>query len=82
MEWINVKDRLPTARDGYGDADRNVLVWCDGQLMVMAYCEMRDDDGHEVDVWCNCYGEIDGDPEWDDNYEPTHWMDLPTEPKN
>jgi len=28
--------------------------------------------------WANCYGDINGDGEVDDDYQPTHWMALPS----
>lgn len=32
-------------------------------------------------VWCNCYCHLYDDPQFDDDYEVTHWMPLPTPPK-
>ncbi len=79
MNWILVKDRLPEKRkDGTYD---NVFTWCNGQLCVMCLAFMRDDDNNLCLVWCNCHGYIDGDGEFDDNYEPTHWMPLPEKPE-
>lgn len=78
MQWVSVEERLPKLIEGK-DYSENVLAICGGNLMVMAYCHSNDEEigGY---YWANCYGDINGDPEWDDNYEPTHWMPLPASP--
>ena len=76
--WIDVKDRTPDTIDGK-DYSENVFVICDGKLEVMSYGWV---DAEPVGgwVWSNCYGDIRGDSEWDDEYKPTHWMPLPKPP--
>lgn len=89
-KWIKVLDRLPecdhpmhhngSGVDRYSD---NVLVWCNDRLMVLCLDYIKDDDGHYGYCWANCMGDINcTDPEYDDHYEPTHWMPLPTKPED
>ena len=92
MSWVSVKDRLPEIKhkfphngsglEGYSD---NVLAWCNDRLMVLCLNEgwMEDEDMNRVwgYCWSSCDGDIDCyDPEWDDDYMPTHWMPLPEKP--
>ena len=76
--WISVEDKKPDIIDGEGYSE-NVLAVCDGRLMIMCYCyiEAGEDSGY---AWCNCYGDINGDGEFDDEYNVTHWMPLPSPP--
>jgi hypothetical protein len=76
--WIDVKDRTPDAIEGK-DYSENVFVICDGKLEVMSYgwVDAEPEGGW---VWSNCYGDINGEGEWDDDYKPTHWMPLPSLP--
>lgn len=76
--WISVEDRTPAPIKGK-DWSENVLAFCEGRLMVMAYCWLTDGENSGW-TWCNCYGDINGDPEFDDEYSPTYWMPLPTPP--
>ncbi len=79
LRWVSVDERKP---DTVGDTDwsLNVLAICDGKLMVMSYGYI-DGEGEESGwVWANCYGDINGDSEWDGDYSPTHWMPLPQSP--
>lgn len=78
LRWVKVKDATPPMIEGK-DYSENVLVICDGKLGVMAYCWFDCDD-HSGTAWCNCYGDINGDPEFDDGYFPTYWTPLPTAP--
>jgi hypothetical protein len=76
--WISVEDRLPELTDGCSE---NVLVYENKQVQVMCLSHMKDDDNNWCVVWCKVYDGLDGDGEFDDNYEPTHWMPLPKAPK-
>ena len=77
MEWISVKDKLPDLIEGK-DYSETVLVSCNGELMVMTLSFLPDDNGRWSFFWANCYGDINGDGEVDDDYQPTHWMALPS----
>lgn len=81
MDWIDVKERTPDLIEGK-DYSENVLAVLNGRLAVMAYCYIKDDDGGWFYAWANCYGNIDGECEWDDNYNVTHWMPLPDPPQH
>lgn len=74
--WISVKDKLPEIIKGK-DYSENVLASCNGELMVVTRSFNYDDNGNYSWFWANCYGNIDGDGEIDDDYEITHWMPLP-----
>lgn len=82
MEWVSVKDRTPDLIEGE-NYSKNVLAVLDGQLAVMNLVYVIGDDDLEGGyAWANCYGDIHADGEWDDEYEPTHWMPLPELPTN
>ncbi len=70
-KWISVEDALP-------DEGVNVFAGDSDDYGVYAYCYI---DG--VWVWCNTYNDIQGDPEYDDDYADkiTHWRPLPSPPK-
>ena len=78
--WINVTDRLPEIPEGE-TCSENVLAIENGKLKVMClvYIQEGDIEGKSYNgyVWANCYGDIDGEGEWDDDYAPTKWMPLP-----
>ena len=78
-KWISVKKGKPKLIKGK-DYSENVLAFCNGRLEVMcwSYIEADEDSGF---AWCNCYGDIHGDGEFDDEYKPTHWQPLPSPPK-
>ena len=77
--WVRVQDGLPPLIDDK-DYSENVIAFCNGILMVMCYMYINEDGGGYV--WANCYGDIKGDAEFDDDYYPTHWMPLPTPPND
>lgn len=79
-KWISVDENLPEVKKENDNWSDNVLAWCSGTLHIMSYGWVDEGDEGRGYVWANCYGLIDGDPEWDDNYTPTHWMPLPAEP--
>ncbi len=71
MNWISVKDKLP-------EHEGNVLAVLDGEVCIMAYQLLSDSDGTFWWAWCYVYyGGLQGDAEWEDHYEPTHWMEIP-----
>ena len=72
MNWINVNERLP-------EHGNNVLAVLYGKVCVMC-CDTIIESGETYRAWCYVYDGLDGDGIFDDNYEPTHWMELPTAP--
>lgn len=78
-EWIKVEDKVPEMIEGK-DYSENVIAICDGKRMVMNYARIYDD-GNSFYAWCNCYGDIDGDAEFDDEYNPNMWVPIPIPPK-
>jgi hypothetical protein len=80
--WIEIKPgcEMPATIEGK-DYSANVLVILDGKIGVMAYCYI-DCDEDSGWAWCNCYGDINGDPEFDSDYKPTHWQPLPPIPRD
>lgn len=77
--WISVNDFVPELLEGK-DYSANVLAIKDGALAVMAYCWINND-AESGCAWADCYGDIHGDAEFDDDYKPTHWMNLPKPPQ-
>lgn len=75
--WINAMDEQPTLNDE--NYSENVLAICNGQLMVMCYCyNPSEDDAERGFFWSNCNGKIDGDAEFDDEYDVTFWQYFPS----
>ncbi len=74
--WIDAKKYQPeVSEENYSD---RVLAICDGELMVMCYCyNPSEDDEERGYFWANCYGDINGECEFDDNYEVQYWQPLP-----
>jgi hypothetical protein len=70
--WHNVNDELPKFIEGKTYSE-NVFAICKELqgIQVFAFCHMM-----TSNVWANCYGNIDGDAEWDDNYTITHWKRI------
>lgn len=78
--WIKVEDELPELIKGH-DYSENVWVICDGILAIMCVFFIREDDGYLG--WANCYGKFNGDGEYDDQYNVTHWKKInPPQPPN
>lgn len=71
MEWISTGEGRPAK-------GINVLAVVDGsdRLEVMAYCKMVNS-GKTYYAWCTCYGDINGDAFYDDDYKVIKWMYLP-----
>jgi hypothetical protein len=78
-KWISTKTPPPMIEEK--NYSENVFAILEGELAVMCFCYMPDDNGEWCYAWCNCYGQIDGDAEFDENYYPTLWMPMPTVPK-
>ncbi len=75
--WINVMDEHPTLNEE--NHSENVLAICKGQLMVMCYCyNPSEDESERGFFWSNCNGQIEGDAEFDDEYDVTFWQYLPS----
>jgi len=74
--WIKCADELP-------ELDTPVWIRTADDIIVIA------ERGSSTDgwMWSACYGQFFADGKWDavdgdasDEYEPTHWMALPTPP--
>lgn len=70
--WISVKEKLP-------EHENNVLAVLDGQVCIMNYFPFEEN-GEITQVWGYVYDGINGDGIYDDNYNPTHWMEIPSPP--
>jgi hypothetical protein len=78
--WINAIDEQPELINNENYSP-NVLAVCNGKLMIMCYCyNPSEDDNERGYFWANCYGNIDGEAEFDDDYEVTFWQYLPELP--
>ena len=76
--WIDAIKEQPELIENE-DYSPNVLAICNGQLMVMCYCyNPSEDESENGFFWSNCNGQIDGDAEFDDEYDVTHWQYLPS----
>jgi len=78
-KWIKCSDRLPEIIEGEAYS-QNVLAIVDGYTNIQVMCLFWID-AQSGFVWCNCYGKIDGDGEFDDNYNVLMWMPLPQMPE-
>lgn len=85
-DWVKVEDGLPFVKEGE-DNSENVFAIVNDRIHIMAWCYIDegfdDESGKDLSgwVWCTCNDDIYGDPEFDDNYEVTHWRYLPKSPK-
>ncbi len=76
--WIDAEIEQPELIEDQ-NYSKNVLAICGGQLMVMCYCyNLSDDDDERGFFWANCNGQIDGDAEFDDDYDVTYWHHFPS----
>ena len=75
MEWISVKDRLP-------EYDVPVLVISKTYPNEVTTAVLRYEDGWHWEQYAG-YGFLSDKDcyEFDDDYQYTHWMPLPTPPK-
>ena len=82
MKWIDASEKLPPLIEGE-DYSENVLAMVEGyeNIQVMCLCWIFNEGEQSGYAWANCYGKIDGDAEFDDNYIVTHWIPLPEPPK-
>ena len=76
--WIDANEAQPLLVENE-DYSPNVLAICNGQLMVMCYCyNPSEDDAERGFFWANCNGNIDGEAEFDNEYDVTFWQYLPS----
>lgn len=77
--WISV-DTPPEIMKDQTYSENVFVVW-EGKVEVMAHCSIND--GEETGrVWCNCYGDINGEPQYDADYHPNLWRPIPKVPVN
>ena len=77
------KTGFPDLIEGKDFSD-NVLAEVEGYTdpQVMCLCWIAsENDGESGYAWANCYGKIDGECEFDDNYNVIRWTEIPTTPK-
>ena len=77
MRWRDPKEELPELLPGC-DYSNNVLAQVEGftETQVMGLLYIPDEEGGWGYVWANCYGDINGEAEWDDNYEVLGWRPI------
>ena len=79
--WISVNERLPELKGEFPDRSSDtVLAWIPSGMILAKYLYIDEGDDGKGYVWCQVYDGLDGDAEWDDNYEVSHWCPLPTAP--
>jgi len=79
-EWVSLNRTSPNLIEGKNYSE-NVLAWCNNELKVMCYCYIDSEDDEERGyVWADCNYDINGDAEFDDDYDVTHWQPLPSPP--
>lgn len=77
MRWRDPEEELPELLPGC-DYSNNVLAQVEGftETQVMCLLFIPDDEGGWGYVWGNCYGDINGEAEWDDDYEIIGWRPI------
>lgn len=77
MRWRDPKEELPELLPGC-DYSNNVLAQVEGfaETQVMCLIFIPDDEGGWGYVWANCYGDINGEAEWDDDYKVIGWRPI------
>ena len=70
--WNSVNEKLP-------EHENNVLAVLNGQVCIMNYFSFQEN-GEKNMVWGYVYDGVNGDGIFDDNYYPTHWMEIPCPP--
>ena len=75
--WRDPKEELPELLPGC-DYSNNVLAQVEGftETQVMCLVFIPDDEGEWGYAWANCYGNINGEAEWDDNYKVIGWRPI------
>ncbi len=73
--WINGKKQTPALIDGE-DYSKNVYAIVNGIVDIACYCYIAG----EGFAWASCNGEINGDAEFDDDYDVTFWQPIPEKP--
>ena len=75
--WRDPKKDLPELLPNR-DYSNNVLAQVEGftGTQVMGLLYVPDDEGRWGHVWGNCYGDINGEAEWDDDYEVIGWKPI------
>lgn len=68
--WVESDREKPPIIEGK-DCSENVWGWDGHNILVVSY--FIGDEGY---YWANCYGDVFGDAEFDDDYEITHWMPI------
>jgi len=77
MRWRDPKEELPELLPDC-DYSNNVLAQVEGftETQVMCLLFVPDDEGGWGYVWANCYGDINGEAEWDDDYKVIGWRPI------
>ena len=77
MRWRDPKEELPELLPNR-DYSNNVLAQVEGytETQVMCLLFVPDDEGGWGYVWGNCYGDINGEAEWDDDYDVVGWKPI------
>lgn len=76
--WIDAAKETPKLIKDKNYSE-NVLAVSNGSLDVMCYCYIDGEDGGFV--WASCGSKINGDAEFDDEYDVTYWLPIPKLPK-
>jgi len=77
IRWRDPKVELPELLPDC-DYSNNVLAQVEGftETQVMCLLFVPDDEGGWGYVWANCYGDINGEAEWDDDYKVIGWRPI------
>jgi len=77
IRWRDPKEELPELLPNR-DYSNNVLAQVEGftETQVMCLLFVPDDEGGWGYVWGNCYGDINGEAEWDDDYDVVGWKPI------
>lgn len=78
MGFTLVSEALPETKDYRNGSCYSETVWAtDGkEIYVMRYAYVTDDDNNRLFAWCNCYNNLEGDGEYDDNYIILGWKPI------